>query len=189
MNHKQWIGGSLLVRFAMLFVHAWKSSAICRGLQALGRWAKGSGLYIGMSRVAAKDFYTETSVFYRVLGKFRKWLDGVANALHKAFAEGIRNSGGYRASTTLYKTAATRSIEVIAALLFGAGSGFGLLSMAKNGKNLTAQLLIAIACVMLADLLYALRGYFTAHAKDALIVQLFLYLLQSDAPGGDSTAK
>ena len=212
MSGKEWASGSLLVRVVKPIVAAYQPSAVNRGLAAIGRTWRNSAIRGYMARVAGKRFHTETSVFYRVLNAMRTRRDKAADAFHNALREPVVHSGLYGASTKLYRAAADGQgrYAVIGALLSGFGLGFAVVAMVLHwqfgaeaaarlaggesagffygsglGLNLVAQLAVAGACVVLGAAVYALRGYLAAHAKDSLLVRLFMYLFASE----DETAR
>ena len=205
MNGKEWANESLLVRIVKPLVDAYASSSVNRGLNGLGRLWRSSSVRGYMARVAHRDFYTETSLFYRALHAIRKRRDKSADAFHKALREPASHSGLYGATTTLYRAASRGEgrYAAIGAVLVGFGLAFGTVSLVLNhfygaaaleriaaGESagfgygagleldLGVQLAIAVAFVVPGALVYALRRYLTAHAKDSLLVQLFTLLLR-----------
>ena len=181
MKIKEWAGNSLLVRMVKPFVAAYGASGMNRALTGFGKLFQNSGLYRNMARVAAKGFYTETSLFYRITGAWHRRRDKKVDALHNALQKPVLHSGTYRISTGLYRAASQNGYAVLGAVFGGFGLGFGVVSLILGaGEDIGLRLGIAGGCLVLGAALYAMRGYLKAHAGKSLIAKLFMYLLASE---------
>jgi len=167
--------GSLLVRICRPLGAWYQTSGIHSAFSALGKWSKQSFIHKGMSRVAAKGFYTETSLTYRALGAVRKRFDRMADALHNGLRKPALQSASHRASTSVYRSASSNGVAAAGFLLIGCGVGFGIVSAIRG--SIVIGLAAAAGGAALGALLYALRRYLAAHAKNSLLVRLFAYLL------------
>jgi len=179
MDFKAWLNGTLLVRAVKPIVANYGESGLKRGLAGLSHWVRQSGAYRNMARVAAKGFYTETSVFYRVLGKLRRVLDKVADGLHGLFAKPVTHSGIVRMCKKTFRTVTASVYAAAGVVLISFGAGYGGVSIAL-GLAGPRRLAAAGAAVVLGALLIVLRSYLHKHAKDSAVVRLFLYLLKTD---------
>ena len=184
VDMKAWLNGTLLVRMVKPIAANYNESGMKRGLAGLGRLIQQSGVYRNIARVAAKGFYTETSVFYRVLSKLRRGMDKCADGLHQAFAKPAANSGIVRLCQSTFRTVTASAYAAAGAVLIGFGAGYGGVSLAL-GLAGPRRLAAAGAAVLLGAALIALRSYLHKHAKDSAVVRLFLYLVKTD---GDKDA-